>query len=342
MTRIFTDGAEMKDILFWDGYYEVGIGTDNPFESPNYYTIPGGGNRYAYHNFVALSEAYFRARVRNISFSDGAGLYLFQLRKGTTTVASILIDDMHHFTAYVSVIGIVGTSFGTFMNAGQWYELEVYFKEANAPNGRFVIRVDANTIIDYTGDTQPGADTVFDNIRFQAENGSWLNIDDLAMNDTAGGVDNSWCGDGIVMKVTPNDNSATTNNWHGSDSDDTDNYLLVDEYPYDGDTTYNYRDGADAGVQQQYKMSDDYAGTNKTITRIYAEGRVRKTSAVADTIKIGILAAGGSDVMSAELELLAEGAYLRIVGPDELVNPVDSNPWEEADIDALEFVAEIG
>lgn len=342
MTRIFTDGAEMRDILFWDNSYECTIGSTDPFESPYYYGIAAGGQRYACHVLpAAISECYMRARIRNTTNPGFYGLNLFLLRMGLVTIASVGAEDLNRLIARVGS-ATVDTSIQGYLLAMAWYLLEVYFKMADAPNGRFVVKIDGNIVIDFTGDTKPDANTTFDNFVFIASTSSELSIDDLAMNDTAGGVDDSWCGDGVVVKVTPDDNSATTNNWHGSDSDDVDNYLMVDEYPYDGDTTYVYRDGADSGTQQQFKMSDDYDGTNKTILRIFAEGRARKTSAVADTIKIGILASGGSDVMSGGLPLLAEGPYLRIVGPDELINPVDSATWEEADIDALEFVTEVG
>jgi hypothetical protein len=81
--------------------------------------------------------------------------------------------------------------------------------------------------------------------------------------------------------------------------------------------------------------------SGKTILRIYAEARCRKTAAVAHTVKVGTLASGGADVVSAALSLSID-IYTRQVGPEAKVNPVDNNPWEEADIDALEFVVETG
>jgi hypothetical protein len=80
--------------------------------------------------------------------------------------------------------------------------------------------------------------------------------------------------------------------------------------------------------------------TGYTILRIWAEARARKTAAAAMTLKLGQLAAGGADVVSAGRTLYV-GSYTKIVGDDSFVNPVDVNPWEEADIDAIEFVAQV-
>jgi hypothetical protein len=251
-------------------------------------------------------------------------------------VTWLSVDAANHFMAQATTIGVLETS-TLVMVVDTWYLIEIYFKEANAPNGRFVVYVDGNKIIDYTGDTQPAATTTFDNIIFDKTSTTHVSVDDLALNDTAGAVDNSWCGDGVVVKVEP-DGNGTHNNWHGSDADDVDNYQMCQEFPKDDDTTYVYHDNT-SGVQQQFAMSH-LSFTGYTILRIYAEARARKTAAVAMTLKLGQLAAGGADVVSAGRALYT-GAYNRVVGDDSFVNPVDTNPWEEADIDAIEFVVQV-
>jgi hypothetical protein len=258
----------------------------------------------------------------------------------TTVLAWLTLDGTGHLVA-ATTNGTLETS-TEIVNSDQWYLIEIYFKLGDNPDGRFVVYLDAVEVINYTGDTKPGAQTTFDVIYWKAGltlgGGSYMGIDDLALNDTTGGADNSYCGDGVIIKVTP-DGTGTDSDWHGSDADDVDNYLLVDEYPHDSDTTYVYHDGADSGTQDQYTLSD-YDGTGKTILRIYPEARIRKTAAAAHTVKLGTLASGGTDDMSAAINLTT--SYARYVGDEQTVNPVDSNPWEEADIDALELVVEVG
>lgn len=340
MTRLYTDGAEMRDIEFWDSWnFAPTVANATPFLSAYYYSVPTsyvGGIAYRILP-AAISEGYIRARVRSPNLGTGI-LFPGILDSAGGTVAYVSLNALNKFVAVVATVGTVGTSV-LAMALNIWYLIEVYFKEANAPNGRFVVKIDGNIVIDYTGDTQPGAGTTFQTIGYQTNLAGVLLVDDLAFNDIAGGVDNSWCGDGIVDKITP-DNNGTHNNWHGSDGDDVNNYLLCQEYPKDDDVTYVYHDGTAAGTQQQFALSD-WSGAGKSILRIYAEARARKTSSAVHTIKLGQLAAGGADVVSAG-RLLYINYYERIVGDDSFINPVTVAAWTEADLDALEFVAEVG
>lgn len=339
MARVFTEGAEMGDTLFWSSASGVTAvsASPTPHASAYCYKVTSTG---CIINFSALSEFYIRFRV----YFEYPYLVSTQTRfpgffSGATWQAELSFDASGHVTANIGGSG-VGTS-SQIINANQWYLFELYYKMADS-SGRLVLDIDAVNAIDYTGDTKPYSDTTID--RLQWRGGAWLGgssylaIDDMAFNDTTGGVDDSYPGDGIIIKVTPNGNG-TTNDWHGSDGNDVDNYALVDEYPHDTDTSYVYHNGADSGTQDQYALSD-YSGTDKTITRIYPEARIRKTAAAAHTVKLGTLASGGSDAMSAAMNLTT--TYARYVGNEQTVNPVDSNPWEEADIDALELVVEVG
>jgi len=336
MTRIFTDGGEMGDTSFWDDATNVTCGTaaPAPFVSAYRYQLAAVVGS-TFKSFTALSECYFRERVRVAALNTSQRFARF--RTGVTAVAWLSLDATFHWQVSATTIGVLETS-AVVMAIDTWYLVEIYFKEANAPDGRFVVYVDGNKVIDYTGDTQPAAATTFDNVNFEAGAGAGqqLYLDDLALNDTAGAVDKSYCGDGIVVKVEP-DGNGTHNNWHGSDADDVDNYQMCHEFPKDDDTTYVYHDNT-SGVQQQFAMSH-LSFTGYTILRIYAEARARKTAAAAMTLKLGQLAAGGADVVSAGRALYL--TYSRVIGDDSLVNPVDTNPWEEADIDAIEFVAQV-
>jgi hypothetical protein len=343
MTRLLNDGAEMRDIIFWDsvsgGSPGISVVNTTIFSSPYYYYLAGAGQSAScYKSISALSECYFRARVSPTAYGTNLRMPAFSLTG--TVVAYVTIDVNGHLAAYVTTVGLVGTSTTTWTYA-TWCLLEVYFKEANAPNGRFVVMADGDVVIDYTGDTQPGADTTFNTFGFVSGSSSaHLCIDDIAINDTVntdGKNDNSYCGDGIITKITPS-GTGTTNDWTGNDGDSTDNHLLVDEYPSDGDTTYVYHDGAVGSHQEQYAMSDVDLST-KTIKRIYSEVRAKKSSAQSIQIKTGFLASGGTDQLSAA-QSLTTGSYTRVVGDQHKTNPVDSGAWEDADIDALEFVME--
>jgi len=342
MTRLFTEGAEMQDALlstfsFISSSTVLTNESANPAISPYYYYIScstgsGGHLRKA---ITAATEIYVRTRVM-IPEVINSDHWPISIWSGTTLVARVgLAAGTIVFQVMSSTTILEASLVSPVQNV--WNLLEIYFKLADAPNGRFVLYVDGNKLCDFTGDTKIATPATFDSIGWGGDSDREICIDDIAINDTAGAVDNSYCGDGIVVKVEPNGNG-THNNWHGSDADDVDNYQMCHEFPKDDDTTYVYHDNT-SGVQQQFAMSH-LSFTGYTILRIWAEARARKTAASAMTLKLGQLAAGGADVVSAGRALYTD-AYNRVVGDDSFVNPVDTNPWEEADIDAIEFVAQV-
>lgn len=336
MARVWTDGAEMGDTRFWDGIYYSGVSA---------VTVPapiGGEYSYAYCPWgafkvldPALSEFYIRYRLRGSTIHNLTGAHILGFRYGSTGIAHLNIDALHRFRAIVGTTTVDTSSL--VMQEATWYLIETHFKLDNV-NGIFQTYIDGNLAIDYSGDTNPGAYTEIDNIYWLGNSYAMCNLDDLALNDTTGGADNSWCGNGIIMKMYPDGMGDTA--WHGSDGDDVNNHLLVDEFPDDGDLTYVYRDGDDSGIQDHYTLNDlDY--TNKTVLRIWPEARARKTSDAAYTLKLGILPSGGADDMSAGRNL-SQDDYAQILGNDYTTNPVDANPWEEADLDPLEMIIEVG
>lgn len=335
MTRLFTDGAEMGDLLFWDVATSVALGTAAPAPYDGTYYYKNSGVLSVQKVLpAAVSEIYQRARLY-FNGLDSRDIWLGVI--GVLIGSDLLYlgtDNSHRLLLEGYGITTVTSTFT--LNTGQWYLFETYYKLADAPNGRAIIKVDGTTIIDFTGDTKYGSETGFTQVHFTSYGG--ICLDDLGANDTAGGVDDSWLGDGSIVKVVPDGNGAH-NNWHGSDGNDVNNFELVDDFPNDGDTTYVYHDSTASGTQDQYAMSD-YSGTGKTISRIYAEGRAKLSAASANQVKIGLLPSGGTDQMSSGISL-GSGAYKRIVGNEYLVNPVDSGAWEEADIDALEGVIEV-
>jgi hypothetical protein len=330
MARVFTEGAEMGDTLFWDVVTAAQVHTAQ--KRTGSYSYGGNtGNTVLQKNITAISEFYYRYAIYESAFND----IVLYFRNSTTIHAGITTNSSNN-KVYLQAGGSAGVASSTHsILTNTWNLFEVYVKVADSPNGRVTIKINGVTEIDYTGDVKNGASTTVDNIYYN-ENGATWYIDDLALNDTTGGVDDSWCGDGHIVKLAPDGNGATSD-WDGSDGNSTDNYLLVDEVPSDGDTTYVST--STSSEQDQYSLSA-FDGTGKVISRIYVEARAKKTTTDADTLKLGVLPSGGSDEMSSALNLSTN--YSRIVGPDMTVNPDDSAAWEDADLDALELVIEKG
>jgi hypothetical protein len=332
MTRIITDGAEMGDALFWDSQGPSGVYAQNsgptPYASAYYYKF----RDYGYKNLPSsLTEIYVRARC---SFSLNAATYqrFPGIRHGGTELAYLTLNGSWQPIAVVNGV-TVGT--GTATVSSTWTLFETYFKLADA--GRFIVKRDGNIIIDYSGDTLVTANVHFDNLIFGHTTNYEIYIDDIAVNNTDGANDNSWCGDGIILKLTPS-GSGTTNNWLNSGSvSGSANYLYVDEYPYDSDTTYVYCSGSNIGFQDQYKTST-VSVTGKVITRVFPEARIKKTAAMSAAVKLGYLPLSGTDQLSGSSALTL--SYARYIGSEAITNPVTSASWTESDINGLEYVIE--
>jgi hypothetical protein len=325
MTRIFTDGAEMGDVLFWD-YQNLSINTVPRSGTYNYSTTYGN---FPYKTISPLSEFYIRYGFKYTYIYDGGITWAYD----ATTIGRLVNAGGGLSVAQVGTT-TVGTTITPFVQ-NVWYLIEIHVKLDNT-SGILQVKINGVPEVDYAGDTLPDANTTVNRFYIYDWGGEW---DDFALNDTNGTIDNSWCGNGHVVKITPS-GSGTTNNWLNSGSvSGSANYLYVDEYPNDGDTTYVYLSGSSLGVQDQYAMSAFTSGCG-VIKRIFPECRAKKLTADFDEyIKVGYLPEGGTDQVSGSSVLTT--SYARIVGTSASANPVTGLAWTDSDINALEFVCEI-
>jgi hypothetical protein len=324
MARVWTDGAEMGDLAFWDiSTGALTAATDQKRSGAYSYKL--AGNQIQQKNLVAVSEAYFRFAARLGGLNSVA---FFVWRKGATTLGSLRINSANaHFELYTSTGTLVAT--GTLnVQTNTWYLIELHIKIDNS--GALELKVDGIADASFSGDTQPGADTTIDNVYiFTVGTGQTIWFDDLALNDTTGGADNSWCGDGRVIRLTPSA-SGDASEWTGSDGNQVDNYALVDEAPpnaadYVEDSTLDHRD--------LYALTDSGL-TSETILRVWAEARAADTVADGGEIAL-VLKTESTEYDGADVALLT--TYTKqVLGTTHTVNPNTSAAWTPAQLDALQ------
>lgn len=332
--RIFSDGAEYGDTLFWDVNNNVGVAASTrggayAYERSSNYTS-------AKHLLPAsLSEAYARLATKHASGASYSVMAF--LKDGTTLIDLTYGASAPSFSRMELAIGGVAVAYTThtYFNS-DWHLIEMHVKIDDAPNGIVEVVIDGIPEISFTGDTKPGADADFNYFGVNLNYG-YVMIDDIALNDTSnadGKNDNSWCGD-EHYELHPADGNGDTNDWTGSDGDKVNNYQLVDEVPPTGDTDYVR---SDTPAEQDMYNVTDFTDTGKIVTRLWSECRARDSNASAGEIKIGFKTGGTVYLCSTDRVLTSN--YARIVGDEAKVNPADSAAWEKADIDALQFVAE--
>jgi len=327
MTRVWSEGFEMRDLV---GYSVVGTyitGTARSGSVALY--VPRG--QYLGKSITAISEFYIRFGLYVVAYSTNNPIYM-SWNKGSTRLGCVYVSNGGYLTASVGT-GFSATSTGTNrLSSSTWYLVEVHVLISDT--GNIDVKLDGRTDITYSGDTKPGADTTVDAIRMANEDygtsGTALSIfDDIGLNDTAGGVDDSWCGDGRIIVIKPNSDTATLDL---TPSAAVGHYTLVDDIPADGDTTY-----VEGSVDDEEDIYDlEACGLGDVIiTRIWTEARAKDTASSGKNVALITKASGGAEVSGGDVALA--GSYtVKVLGAEELVNPVDSAAWEVADIDALQ------
>ena len=320
MARIFTEGFELKDGAFFD----IPAGSINT-------TIKRSGNASWFINgtsgrkiVAGTSEIYIRI---GFNHADTATTSIFRWYKGATELGSIRYSsvngkiNIYTGTATLVDVGDISITLNT------WYLLEAHIKISDTV-GVIDVKIDGASDATFSGDTKPGADTVIDTFWYSTSDNVYY--DDLAYNDTTGGSDNSWCGDGHVISLTPNANGDLSQ-LVGSDSNSTDNYLLVDDFPHDTDTTYV--EGSNVDEKDLYNLTA-CGLSGVTIMRVWGESRTKDTVAASGLVAV-VLKTNSTEYASSDIPILT--TYTKqILGTVYLVNPNTTSGWSTDDLDALQ------
>lgn len=331
MARLLTEGFEAGGTFPHIAYTNLSISTTKRSGSYAAQSQSSSAFKYFELSIPATTELYIRCGVRIDSLASG-GIGAIKLLNGTTVLDQITfaIVGVQYPSLLVST-SVVATS-TTPLVSNTWHLFEAHLKVDNA--GVFELKQDGIQTITYSGDTQPGLATTIDKIQFGCSGFEIVQIDDIAINDITGAVDNSWIGDGHVIMLKP-DANGDSSQLTGSDGNSTDNYLLVDDVPSDGDTTYVQ--SATAGQKDLYNLSA-CGLSNVVIGRVWAEARAIDTGSGGGQVKL-VTKAGATETDSAALTLST--SYAAIKSAEMLVNPADSAAWEVADLDALQVGVKI-
>ena len=329
MTRIFTEGFETGDNLFWN---VTGNSTSLAGPRSGLRCLSLDSNGVLTKTITAVSEAYFRIPVKITSAIINQVTQRFLVLSGATSMVSftnVQSITPTHLTAQVGASTVATGTTWIFVNV--WYLVEIYIKIADS-GGRIVVKVDGITDIDYTGDTKPSTETTFDTIQLLSGAASSASWDDIAMNDTAGSVDNSWCGDGHVVRLNPNA-VGSSSQWiplSGST-----NYLMVDEVPPDGDTTYVSASVVNLFDLYKVSGSSTISASPITISRLWVEARAKDSSSSGCYISVG-LKSGSTTLWGGSQVLLGNYTTTNFKTSEYLVDIDSGLPWTGSMINLLE------
>lgn len=338
MTRVYWSGAEQGNLSEitssgTTGSASVGAVTTIKRSGAYSYRISySAGNGYIRIDYTAAGEYYFRIAYYTEATNNNQDA--IQFRKGTTTLASMRVDHVNN--KYQLVIGSSVVATGTMLyTPSTWFLFEFRLKIDNSA-GVFTLKVDGVVDADFTGDTQPGADTTIDNLYLTVShslNGCDSYFDDIAINDTNGSVDNSWCGDGYILFEQKPTAAGDVTQLTPSAGD---NWAAVDEIPHDSDITY-----VESGTADQYDLYNVANTTipdGSTISRVRVQAIAKDTVADGGKIKLGVKT-NGNEYWSDDIALTTN--YTAENGTEYTTNPNTSAAWTKEELNNLQVGAKV-
>jgi len=345
MSRLFTEGFEFGDNLFWtngggDAPTIYGTGSNGGVPGPRsgyFYFRENGVRTNNPYKAVATPVSEFYARF-GFACANNSQPYFFRWsNSGGVTLGTLTVNGSGQWSLAIAGGGTVAT--GVLMMAvNTWYLIEVHVKLA-AVGGVVEVRIEGNSIddINYSGNTAVSGTSASNFLwASNTNNGDGMYLDDLAVNDTNGAQDNAWCGDGHVVCLMPNAAGDVTQ--MSAYPTGTANFSDLKERGSDGDTSYVWT--GVTGTYDLYNLDNTVGLTGSSILRAWPEMRARKT--VASVIEIlPVLKTGGQEYRDATPIGLMTTYTLCLQGVVQTVNPQTLVAWLYSDLDALQAGAEV-
>ena len=196
----------------------------------------------------------------------------------------------------------------TFALPSTWFHLAMDVK-IDAVNGWVYFYRDGVNLISYTGPTDQGVSNVN---RLYIGAGGWSsNVtnaqDDLYWDDTTGEAAPVPPPALSFYPLVPDGNGGYSQ-WAGSDANQTDNYLLVDEVTPDLDTTYVYADTAN--LRDAYAVTSLTLDENAVVEAIIPLAMAKKMAVDGDPLVKTFVRYDGADLDAAAVTLGTDYAVI--------------------------------
>lgn len=273
---------------------------------------------YYLHNIVA-SENYMAL------FSDSAGN-----AQGCLTWSPDQLLRVYRGSAIST--GLLGTSTQQFTQ-DQWHTVELHWQIASTSTGTTELWVDGNRWLNLTGVDNSGTNVLnMAEWALGAATGSlnpsaYMAIDDLAINDTTGSINNGRIGDGRVVLLAPTGAGSTTAQTRGG-TDTGANWSQTSEVPA---SMAQYVGSMTVGTRDTYALADVPAG-NWGVNAVDVIAYAQKTEATDGSLGLTLKSGATTNEATAQ-PLNLSPAFLRQVYDTD---PNTGAAWTVANVNALE------
>ena len=291
---------------------------------------------------ASKSEIYGRFAVRPAyTSSDTNGNILLTLRDNAGTTQITI--QLNQYTGQVQVrrgaynSTVIGR--GGELHQDRWNCIEFRLLVDDAPGGVFQLKVDGTQVIDFAGDTQETANANVLSFEIGGVDGVLGNAcigyyDDIAFNDVAGGVNDSWIGRGGIPAIFPEGVGNSTDLQLHPNTGEA-NWEDVDEKPPDDDTTYVFDDLVDD--HDSYETEDLIA--TGTISAVQWLARAKAVLVGAPEI-MRVLRIGGTDYDGAA-DIAIDAAYDYYTEILDLDPDAGPGVWTVAAVNGMELGVKI-
>lgn len=327
MARIWMSGLEAGHVDVFDAS-DASISTLR-VRTGAYSVYMDSGSSYAAAAFPAsISEVFGRFGVRAPYSSQKVLLTLFD--SGGDPQATLLLN-LNALTIEYRRGSYGGTVLarGGEIHQHRWHCIEFRLVVDNAA-GVFQLKVDGTQVINFSGNTQQTDNANVASFRFGGyiiANGQACYYDDIAFNDVADGVNDTWIGRGGIPAIFPTGAGSSTDLGLVPDGGEA-NWEDVDEVPPDDDTSYVF----DAVVDEH----DSYVAADlSAIGTISAvQWLARAKSDLAGDPKIArVLRIGGVDHDGADKSITASYDYYSDILDED---PEAAGAWLVAAVNGME------
>ena len=199
MSRVFIDGFESGSTGLWTTNYGATIVTASTYGMTGGYATYCNQNYYLIKMLPSSDEYYVAFLYRH---ANASARQIIQFFNGTTQVGLLTRNTSTQVleARYGTGAGFVLASSDNQLLINVVYLIEVHYKPADEPDGRFQVKINGILKIDINGSTT-GGPTVIDNIRIGcsvSDTNSWGYYDNIVIDDS------EWPGSTFIQRVVPN------------------------------------------------------------------------------------------------------------------------------------------
>jgi hypothetical protein len=289
-------------------------------------------NGYAQKSFAATYQLRmgFALQPRDPPENNGNKQRVIRLMNGGSELVLLRREEDYAFT-YELLVGGTTRDTGAVIPHLAWSHIGIDIKIAGS-GGWVKIYVDGTLALSYSGNTGTaqmnsakfGPESIYssyDQMHFY--------LDDIYLDDTTGEDGLAVPPDLHLEYITPN-NNGNYSQLDGSDGNQVDNYLQVDERPHDSDTTYNEAQAADE--KDSYAMTTVALQGGWSVEAVTPCAVVKKTDGGVASKFALMLRENSVDWEGSAQDLLASYA---LISERRATDPGGA-AWDQDSLDAVE------